>query len=249
MAALAAGPSALEQDRGASDKHQRGGTHTQCTRQLCVDRGGAAAACGTEGRAHRKQRAHTRRRLETYSCATCASIWRLGGELMSIAAELKIVFTGPMGAGKTTAITAVSDFPPVSTEMHNNDQQRFRQGIDHGRARPRPDRSGRRHGRALVRHARPGTFLFHVGDRRPRRHGRDPAARWHAARPCSRILKTYTEVFRRIAPEQPFVVGVGRTRPDDYTQIDACMRVLEATAVSPPRFSASTCASARTCCC
>jgi len=35
--------------------------------------------------------------------------------------ELKIVFTGPMGAGKTTAIAAISDVPPVSTDVANND--------------------------------------------------------------------------------------------------------------------------------
>jgi uncharacterized protein len=36
--------------------------------------------------------------------------------------ELKIVFTGPTGAGKTTAIRAISDSPPVSTEVPNTDQ-------------------------------------------------------------------------------------------------------------------------------
>ncbi len=34
----------------------------------------------------------------------------------------KILFVGPMGAGKTTAIAAVSDIPPISTEAANNDQ-------------------------------------------------------------------------------------------------------------------------------
>jgi signal recognition particle receptor subunit beta len=41
------------------------------------------------------------------------------------AQELKIVFTGPMGAGKTTAICAISDAAPVSTEVGNHDQQSF----------------------------------------------------------------------------------------------------------------------------
>ena len=29
--------------------------------------------------------------------------------------EYKIVFTGPMGAGKSTAIRVISDIPPVTT--------------------------------------------------------------------------------------------------------------------------------------
>jgi uncharacterized protein len=37
--------------------------------------------------------------------------------------ELKIIFAGPMGAGKTTAIRATSDLPPVSTEVPNTDQE------------------------------------------------------------------------------------------------------------------------------
>lgn len=44
---------------------------------------------------------------------------------MSDAHELKIVFTGPMGAGKTTAIGAISDSPPVLTDVVNNDHAAF----------------------------------------------------------------------------------------------------------------------------
>jgi signal recognition particle receptor subunit beta len=36
--------------------------------------------------------------------------------------ETKIVFTGPMGAGKTTAIAAISDTPPVLTDVMNTDR-------------------------------------------------------------------------------------------------------------------------------
>jgi uncharacterized protein len=35
--------------------------------------------------------------------------------------DYKIVFTGPPGAGKTTAIGALSDTPPVMTDVANND--------------------------------------------------------------------------------------------------------------------------------
>ena len=44
---------------------------------------------------------------------------------MADAQELKIVFTGPMGAGKTTAIAAISDTPPVLTDVVNNDHAAF----------------------------------------------------------------------------------------------------------------------------
>lgn len=39
--------------------------------------------------------------------------------------EIKIVFSGPMGAGKTTAIAAISDIPPVVTEVGNSDRVTF----------------------------------------------------------------------------------------------------------------------------
>lgn len=51
--------------------------------------------------------------------------------------EIKIVFTGPMGSGKTTAIAAISDAPPVSTEVENIDRDSFNKdtttvGMDFG---------------------------------------------------------------------------------------------------------------------
>ena len=38
--------------------------------------------------------------------------------------EDKIIFTGPMGAGKTTAISAISDRPPVSTDVQCSGEER-----------------------------------------------------------------------------------------------------------------------------
>lgn len=35
--------------------------------------------------------------------------------------EYKLVFTGPMGVGKTTAIAAISDMQPISTDVANAD--------------------------------------------------------------------------------------------------------------------------------
>jgi signal recognition particle receptor subunit beta len=56
---------------------------------------------------------------------------------MTAGIEFKIVFTGPMGAGKTTAIAAISDVPPVSTDVVNTDHAAFDKasttaGLDYG---------------------------------------------------------------------------------------------------------------------
>lgn len=50
--------------------------------------------------------------------------------------EYKILFTGTMGAGKTTAIGTVSESPPIVTDVVNNDQShakaRTTVGLDFG---------------------------------------------------------------------------------------------------------------------
>ncbi len=59
---------------------------------------------------------------------------------MSPEREPKLLFAGPMGAGKTTAIRAISDIPPVSTETVNIDVAQHRKaettvGMDYGEAK------------------------------------------------------------------------------------------------------------------
>lgn len=56
---------------------------------------------------------------------------------MNSSREIKLLFAGPMGAGKTTAIGAISDAPPVSTEAANLDQRQSAKasttvGLDYG---------------------------------------------------------------------------------------------------------------------
>lgn len=50
--------------------------------------------------------------------------------------DVKIVFTGTPGAGKTTAIAALSDRPPVVTDVRNTDprlgKERTTVGLDFG---------------------------------------------------------------------------------------------------------------------
>ena len=40
--------------------------------------------------------------------------------------DLKIIFAGPVGAGKTTAICSISDVPPVTTDEHASDMTKQR---------------------------------------------------------------------------------------------------------------------------
>ena len=42
-----------------------------------------------------------------------------------MAREYKLLFAGGMGVGKTTAIAAVSEIPPVSTDVENTDRAAF----------------------------------------------------------------------------------------------------------------------------
>jgi len=42
--------------------------------------------------------------------------------------ENKIIFTGPVGVGKTTAISALSDDPPVKTDARASDMTLVRKG-------------------------------------------------------------------------------------------------------------------------
>ena len=50
--------------------------------------------------------------------------------------EHKILFTGTMGAGKTTAIAAVSEIPPMRTDVRNTDDSVSKAtttvGLDYG---------------------------------------------------------------------------------------------------------------------
>lgn len=123
--------------------------------------------------------------------------------------ELKIVFAGSMGAGKTTAIRAISETETVSTDVRNNDMGSFPKltttvGLDYGECQLGDNLTLRLYGT-------PGQDRFRfmwdilgkdafgvvilVDNSRP-----DPLA----------DLDTYLDAFLKLVVPQQVVVGVGR---------------------------------------
>ena len=149
--------------------------------------------------------------------------------------EPKIVFTGPPGAGKTTAITALSDVAPVSTDVANHDaglaKLRTTVGLDFGSVRLGDGETVRLYGT-------PGqdrfSFMWEIVGRGAMGvilliDGSSPNA--------IPDLRSYATAFRRIAPAQPFIVGVGRTGPEDIDLLDGCAMALDSLRLAAPVFS------------
>lgn len=154
---------------------------------------------------------------------------------MSTEHELKIVFTGPMGAGKTTAIRAISDIPPVSTDVANNDKASHTKdsttvALDYGQMQLDD-------GTTVKLYGTPGQKRF--------------AFMWEilckgamgvvllidgSSENALEDFRTYVEAFHRISPDQPFVIGVGRPAAHQSGQFDAFMRILAEHGVVAPVF-------------
>jgi len=155
---------------------------------------------------------------------------------MMMTSELKIVFAGPMGAGKTTAISAVSDRPPVSTEAVNNDQLAFAKefttvGLDFGQLMLED-------GTVVRLYGTPGQERFSFMWEIIGAGAIGVILLLDASSPTVLAdLRAQAQVFQRLAPEQPFVIGIGRTDPADDMHIGACTRALAELGISAPVFS------------
>jgi uncharacterized protein len=148
--------------------------------------------------------------------------------------ELKIVFTGPMGAGKTTAIRAISDAPPVSTEVANTDQATVAKptttvALDYGQLLLED-------GTAVSLYGTPGqerfSFMWEILCR-----GAIGVVLLidGSTLTAQDDLRTYAEAFRRINPHQPFVIGIGRVPQDEYL-LDDYARSLATGGIVAPVF-------------
>lgn len=138
------------------------------------------------------------------------------------AQELKLLFAGPMGAGKTTAIRTISDIVPVSTEAANIDRAQHGKaettvGLDYGETLLEG-------GECLRLYGLPGQTRFEfmwkivmkgaLGMILLLDNSRDDAVAQ---------MEIYLDAFEELARNSSMVIGVGRcsegsTRIHDYTQ-------------------------------
>jgi signal recognition particle receptor subunit beta len=137
--------------------------------------------------------------------------------------ELKLLFAGPMGAGKTTAIRSISDIPPVSTEAANIDKAQHGKaettvGLDYGETLLEG-------GERLRLYGLPGQTRFEfmwkivmqgaLGMILLLDNSRDDAVAQ---------MEIYLDAFEQLARSSSMVIGVGRcaegsARIDDYNQV------------------------------
>lgn len=139
---------------------------------------------------------------------------------MSEVGEFKIVFTGPMGAGKTTAIAAISEVAPVQTEVSNSDRishdkQFTTVGFDLGRI-SLPD------GRVVRLYGTPGQTRYRFMWSILGQGAAGVIVLMDATQPGALVqLDQFIDTFMPLAPPGAIVVGVGRTEEPGATSSDA----------------------------
>ena len=149
--------------------------------------------------------------------------------------ELKIVFTGPMGAGKTTAIRSISDAPPVSTEVLNTDRSTCSKesttvALDYGQLLLDDGTSVRLYGTPgqerfsfmweILCNGSLGVILLIDG----------------SSTTALTDLHHYADVFRNINPDRPFVIGVSRMSAQNGVELDHYAHALAAKKIVAPLF-------------
>jgi len=147
--------------------------------------------------------------------------------------EFKIVFTGPMGAGKTTALAAISDVEPVRTEVANTDlfghEKAFTTvGMDFGRIELDD-------GTAVRLYGTPGQARFRLMWEIVGRNATGIIVLVDATQPGALMLMgQFVDAFRAIAPKAALVIGVGRTsEPDALASEDFAARLEDRGIVAP----------------
>lgn len=139
--------------------------------------------------------------------------------------EHKIIITGPMGAGKTTAIGAVSEVAPIVTDVKNNDttvdKPMTTVGFDYGLLTLD-------NGDRIRLYGTPGQERFRFVWQTVARGALGLIVLTDNSRPSPLDdLRLYLEGFASELETLPCVIGVGRTEThpapgiDDYAQVVA----------------------------
>jgi len=155
---------------------------------------------------------------------------------MGVAQEVKIVFAGPMGAGKTTAIRALSDQPPVSTEVTNTERTASPKktttvALDFGQL-------ALTDGTAVSLYGTPGqvrfSFMWEILSK-----GSLGVILLIDGRSATALtdLELYLEQFQRLGSEQPLVIGVGRLPVDSGQELQRLSCAVATRAKAVPVFS------------
>lgn len=150
--------------------------------------------------------------------------------------EFKIVFTGPMGAGKTTAIAALSEVAPVRTEVENTDRMSHGKefttvGLDMGRITLGD-------GQVVRLYGTPGQprfrFMWDILGR-----GAAGAIILLDATQAGALvqLDLFVDAFAPHVPRGAIVIGLGRTGQADALASDAFAERLEARGYTLPVLS------------
>lgn len=149
--------------------------------------------------------------------------------------EYKLLFAGPMGAGKTTAISAISDAAPVSTEAFNSDRVQHRKeqttvGFDYGEiALVGGDR--------LRLYGMPGQDRFDFMWKLASDGALGVVLLLDDTRPDPQLdLARYVDAFRHLFDAAAAVIGIGRIEAGGPT-LDRLSDWLAAAGLSVPLFS------------
>lgn len=147
--------------------------------------------------------------------------------------EFKILFTGPMGAGKTTAIAAISEIVPIQTEVDNSDRMSHEKasttvGFDFGRITLDD-------GHVVRLYGTPGQTRFKFMWEILARGAAGVIVLLDATQPGALVhLDQFVDTFRPLVPRDALVVGVGRTGEKGALSSDAFAARLEARGIVAP---------------
>jgi signal recognition particle receptor subunit beta len=150
--------------------------------------------------------------------------------------EFKIVFTGPMGAGKTSAIAAISEVVPVLTEVDNSDRLSFDKqsttvGFDFGRITLANGHSVRLYGT-------PGQARFRFMWDILGRGAAGVIVLIDASQPGALVqMDHFVDVFKPHVPAGAIVIGIGRTDQPGALSSEAFAARLDARGLMVPVLS------------